>query len=107
MEQAVVIDEWMLVREGVAAVLASSGVGTRVCEGTAMEGLIGLECADVSILVVGSCADSATIDVVRRAVAINPAVRVVALVGAVSQRALVELCSAGSLNNVESSVGER
>jgi DNA-binding NarL/FixJ family response regulator len=50
----------------------------------------------VSVLVVGSCADSTTTDVVRRALAANPAVRIVALVGNVSQRTLVELCSAGA-----------
>jgi DNA-binding NarL/FixJ family response regulator len=96
METAVVIDEWMLVREGISAVLAGNGVTRCTAVGTALEGLIGLADADVSLLVVGSCADSTTLEVVRRAVAANPAVRIVALVGAVNQRTLVELCSAGA-----------
>jgi DNA-binding NarL/FixJ family response regulator len=96
MEQAVVIDEWMLVREGVMAVLAAKGVDTTRAVATATEGLIGLAAADVSVLVVGACADSTATDVVRRALAANPAVRIVALVGTVNQRTLVELCSAGA-----------
>ena len=96
METAVVIDEWMLVREGVVAVLATAGVSTALAVGTATEGLIGLGGDDVSLLVVGSCADSTTVDVVRRALKLNPGVRIVALVGNVNQRTLVELCSAGA-----------
>lgn len=96
MEIAVVIDEWTLVREGVVAVLGRCGVGTSLAVGTATAGLIGLDDADVSVLVVGSCADGTTVEVVRRAVTTNPDVGIVALVGAVNQRTLVELCSAGA-----------
>lgn len=96
MEQAVVIDDWTLVREGIVAVLASAGVSTREAAGTALDGLLGLGGTDVSVLVVGSCADSTALDVVRRALAFKPDLRIIALVAAVNQRTLVELCSAGA-----------
>jgi NarL family two-component system response regulator LiaR len=96
MEQALVIDDWTLVREGVVAVLLTTGLTTGVAVGTATEALIGLADADVKVVVIGSCADSTTVEVVRRIATARPDVRIVALVGAVNQRSLVEMCSAGA-----------
>jgi DNA-binding NarL/FixJ family response regulator len=57
-------------------------------------------------LVIGSCADAATLDVIRRAAAADPALRVVALIGPMNQRQLVELCSAGASAILLRSSGE-
>jgi DNA-binding NarL/FixJ family response regulator len=106
MADAVVIDEWALVRQGIARLLATAGVTDVRLAATATEGLAALNDGGAKVLVIGYCADAATLDVVRRAAAADPALRVVALIGPMNQRQLVELCSAGASAILLRSSGE-
>jgi DNA-binding NarL/FixJ family response regulator len=85
MADAVVIDEWALVRQGIARLLATAGVTDVRLAATATEGLAALNDGGAKVLVIGYCADAATLDVVRRAAAADPALRVVALIGPMNQ----------------------
>ena len=106
MAEAVVIDEWALVRQGVAKLLATAGVTDVRLASTATEGLAHLDEAGARLLVVGACADAAVLDIVRRAAATDPELRVIALIGPMNQRQLVELCSAGASAILLRSSGE-
>jgi DNA-binding NarL/FixJ family response regulator len=103
--QAVVIDEWALVRHGVEALLAAAGVGPCVLTGTATDGFAEVERTGATLLVIGSCADASVIDAVRRASG-NPRLKVIALVGPTSHASLIELCSSGAHAVVLRSSGE-
>src|SRR6266540_3771969 len=80
MTEAVVIDEWALVRQGVLKLLATTGIGRVRLAATATEGLSTLDNSTPELLVIGSCADASVLDVVRRARDLDPAVKVIALV---------------------------
>jgi DNA-binding NarL/FixJ family response regulator len=95
MTKAVVIDEWALVRAGIGAELAAAGVESCGEASTATAGFDALSGSGAGVLVVGSCPDGSVLDVVRRAHR-DPALKVIAVVGPTSQRALVDLCSAGA-----------
>jgi DNA-binding NarL/FixJ family response regulator len=95
MTMAVVIDEWALVRAGIAAELARAGIECGADVATATAGFEAVERTGADVVVVGTCPDSSVLDAVRRA-HLDPALKVMALVGPTSQRALVELCSAGA-----------
>jgi DNA-binding NarL/FixJ family response regulator len=95
MTKAVVIDEWALVREGISTELAKAGIECGAGAATATAGFEAVERTGADVVVVGSCPDSSVLDVARRA-RLDPALKVMAIVGPTSQRALVELCSAGA-----------
>jgi DNA-binding NarL/FixJ family response regulator len=96
--KAVVIDEWALIRHGVRAQLEAAGVDMTEVASTATDGFAALARTRADLLVIGSCPDSSAVGAVRRArgLADLPGLKVIVLVGATSQRALVELCSAGA-----------
>jgi DNA-binding NarL/FixJ family response regulator len=93
--KAVVIDEWALLRAGIGVELAVAGVESSDQASTATAGFETVSRIRAGLLVVGSCPDSSVLDGVRRAHR-DPGLKVIALVGSTSQRALVDLCSAGA-----------
>jgi DNA-binding NarL/FixJ family response regulator len=96
MTEAVVIDEWALVRQGVLKLLSRAGIAKVRLTATATDGLGTLDSSSPDLLVIGSCADATMLDVVRRARDLDPTLKVIALVAPMHQRDLVELCSAGA-----------
>jgi DNA-binding NarL/FixJ family response regulator len=95
MTKAVLIDEWALVREGIATELAKAGIDCSAVAATATAGFEAVDRTGADVVVVGSCPDSSVLDAARRA-HLDPELKVMVLVGPTSQRVLVELCSAGA-----------
>ncbi len=95
MTQAVVIDEWALVREGISKLLGASNVIAVAAARSATEGFAALERTEAGLVVIGSCPDSSVLAAVRRA-HLDPDLRIVAVVGRLGQKSLVELCTSGA-----------
>jgi len=102
--QAVVLDEWPLVRLGLEAVMRA--LGARV-EGTtlARDGLRAVADAEADLLIVGTVTDLTPSDLIRRAKQRRPPLTVVALVGQASRAEVGRLLGAGADAMLPRSVG--
>jgi len=94
----VVIDEWAVVRTGLAAALARRGAHPVVAWRTGLAGMEALGAETVprraTVLVVGACTDLSPVDVVGRAA--RAGATVVAMPGASDRRTLLQLFDAGA-----------
>jgi len=94
----VAIDDWAVVRTGLAAALARQGAYPVVACRTGLAGLEALAAEPArrraTVLVVGACSDLSPIDVVARAA--QAGATVVALPGVTDRRLLLQLFDAGA-----------
>jgi DNA-binding NarL/FixJ family response regulator len=96
MAQAVVVDEWGIVREGLARLLEQAGVDAPMPVATATAGCAAVAEQQPELLVLGSCADSTPVDAVRRASGLADDLRIVALVSTADQGTIMDLFEAGA-----------
>jgi DNA-binding NarL/FixJ family response regulator len=93
---AIVVDEWGMVREGLCAVLDQARITTLGRTSTATAAWSILADGEVDLVVLGSFADAAQADAVRRARHLAPDSRIVVLVTNADQAGVMELFSAGA-----------
>ncbi len=91
-----VVEQWTLARMGLEAVVPAAGVQVVGSVATALEGFRVLRATGAGMVVVGGCADSTPIAVVRRARA-ETAARVVVVLPGADAPSVIELCAAGAL----------
>jgi DNA-binding NarL/FixJ family response regulator len=94
--RAVVVDQWALLRLGIAAVLRACEVEVVAEETAARDGLLRARGAGVELVVLGTSADGELVDAVREARGLPQAPKVVALVTAPRREELRALVAAGA-----------
>ena len=94
--RAVIADEWSVLRNGVAAVLAQSGITVVAQVGTGVDVLAACEGAPAEIVVVGSLPDVTPLSVVERARRLQPPMRTLVLLEAVARETALDLLDAGA-----------
>ncbi len=94
--QAVIADEWAVLRSGVVAVLARCGIEVVREAGSATGALAGLSDAGPGLLVLGLVSDQQPLGAVRRAKAIAPDVTVIVLVSDTDREGVLALLDGGA-----------
>ena len=91
MKRAVIVDQWALLRLGIAAVLRTCEVSVVGEDQGARDGLLRARSAGADLVVLGTFGDLTLIDAVREAAALPAGPKVVALVTAPRRDELAEL----------------
>ncbi len=94
--RAVIADEWSVLRNGVAAVLAQCGITVVAQVGTGLEVLAAAETAGAEVVVVGSLPDVAPLAVVERSRKLVPPMRTLVLLEVVARDVALDLLDAGA-----------
>jgi len=94
--KAVVIDEWSVLRGGVAAVLGQCGVVTALQASTAMEAVTTIEQALVDLAVLGSVPDVAPAPAIARLRAVRPGMRILVLLKNADRDETIQALDAGA-----------
>jgi DNA-binding NarL/FixJ family response regulator len=92
---AVVVDQWALVRLGIAAVLQSIEIDVAAEEATGRDGLMRARALEPSLLVLGAMADLRVVDALGQARQLPSRPRVLVLVSAVTPPEMRELMALG------------
>jgi DNA-binding NarL/FixJ family response regulator len=94
--RAVIADEWSVLRNGVAAVLAQCGITVVAQVGTGLEVLAAAETAGAEVVVVGSLPDVAPLAVVERSRKLVPPMRTLVLLEVIARDVALDLLDAGA-----------
>lgn len=94
-DDAVVVDQWALVRLGISAVLQGIGVRVRAEEAGGRDGVLQARRIEPGLLVVGAVADLTVVEVVAQARQLPVRPRVLVLVSAPATTDLRELLQSG------------
>lgn len=94
--RALVADEWSVLRNGVAAVLAQCGVTTVTQAGTATEAVGAVERAQYDVVVLGSVADVTPAVAVTRLLGVGPHLGILVLLNDGSRDDAIDVLDAGA-----------